>query len=217
MAKKTENNESVQTLSQLMNVKKQLQLQALENLGEMDEAMVKVWESTEVAIPAKLDGYGFILDKLESEKDFLDQEIRAAQDAKRSIDNAVKTMKKRLSYFANGEKLEGIKYSFNPFDSAKSEVQMFLLPKEAGKYELPEVAYFEFELIKEGLKTLKEFKTDPQARMNIDQLLWKLQEAKQKCGVKEAPEDCVIKIIEPSVRIGRKATKTKEESKEDEK
>lgn len=216
MAKKTENTENVQTLSQLMNVKKQLQLQALENLGEMDEAMIKVWESTEVAIPVKLDGYGFIIDKLESEKDFLDAEIKQAREAKQSIDNAVKAMKHRLSYFANGDKLEGIKYSFSPFDSVKSEVQMFLLPKEAGKYELPEVTYAHLQFILEALKLLSTVKTDAGEINDIAKLYDLLKDARQKCGVKEAPEDCVLKIIEPSVRIGRKSVKQKQETKEDE-
>lgn len=215
MAKKKEETAVVsvadqsQSLAQLMHARRQLETQFLDDGGVAEESMIKLWEDTQLAIPLKIDAYGYVMDKLSSQIEFLKNEKQEIDQAAKSIENNIKTMKKRLSYFANGVKLEGLRYNFNPYVAKKRDVSMPKVPKTVGTYSVGSLTFEELQDVIAGLTTLKGLMTDGPAKDKINSLLVKFATSEHSCSIKEAEAGCpdaIITASEESVKVTRKGS-----------
>lgn len=211
-----------QSLAQLMSIRRQLSAQFFAEGGEFEDGMLKVWEDVSIKLPVKVDGYGYILDRFAKEKKMLSEEIDQLKQAMKWIDGQTENMKKRLSFFANGQKLEGLVYSFTPDTSEKREVDIMKVPKETGKYSLPDVTFSELDLLLTALERMEFMyrgsKDEPGKILYgaFAALRGKIGVgAEHKCGVKEAPEEALKKTTKETVRVGRKGSRVDIDSVEE--
>lgn len=115
------------SLAELLLQRLQLEDEIVSHDGEITDEQDTIWRNQEIAIRDKVDAYGYVLSKLESELAELKNYKREVSDRFRRAENRAQSnigrLKRRLNLLSEGSPLRGHIYSFLPYLSEKRSVE----------------------------------------------------------------------------------------------
>jgi Siphovirus Gp157 len=112
------------TLIQLVQSSQSIVEQLIESGGELSPELSLALSNLEVQLPAKLDSYAFILEKLEAEEDFWKQKAKAMQAVAKGCSNVRDRIKENLKLAAlemKADELVGNDFKFK-FSNSKPKL-----------------------------------------------------------------------------------------------
>lgn len=114
------------SLADLLLQRLQLEGEIVSQDGEITDEQDTIWRNQEVQIKDKVDAYGYVLSKLESELEEIKTLKREVSDRFRRAENRAQSnigrLKQRLNLLSEGSPLRGHIYSFHPYSAVKREV-----------------------------------------------------------------------------------------------
>ncbi len=116
-------SQSSLSLADLLLQRLQLEGEIVSQDGEITDEQDTIWRNQEVQIKDKVDAYGYVLSKLESELEEIKTLKREVSDRFRRAENRAQSnigrLKQRLNLLSEGSPLRGHIYSFHPYQTEK--------------------------------------------------------------------------------------------------
>lgn len=184
-------------LYDLMKNKVHLESQ-LEDADTFTQELEAIWEDNNIELKAKIDAYGYVLDTIDKDVQFLKAKKTKLNDIQKHLEKEKEKIKTRLNNIANGEPLRGNEYSFHPFTSRVTDhIEENLVE--------PEYKTYSATMNWHQMMLVKHLFSDTPATFDIaendkakEEIIWK-----ENVSVSGLPENhpAIVYKITPSVRI----------------
>lgn len=158
----------------------------LEDCLTYTEELEKIWRDNEIAIKAKIDSYGYVLDEIDSKIDFIKRKEETLKELRKKLEKETDNIKRRLNMISQEIPLEGNEYRFKPYNSVNRTVDIYQVEPELKRY-----------IVNMDYKRFQEF----ESMVNLD-IADNIYTYTTKVNVTDLPEDhpAIVANIAPTVR-----------------
>lgn len=126
-SKKSLPNQQVSKGASLLNLmldKLAVEEQLEKEGGSVEGGLDIIWEQKDVAVKEKIDHYGWVFLEIEAGENKLNLIQERIQVAKKRLSDLRTKLKARLNHFSNGEPLIGTAFSFHPYNTKHSSIDV---------------------------------------------------------------------------------------------
>lgn len=121
---------------EIIKQKKDIEQQIIDEAGVVTDEMMQIFEDNAIELKDKVDAYGFTIDKLNNDEEFLKGRKKRINDLQNAIKSNISKIKNRLNYLAKEQgELIGNEYKFKPYISkVAKEIDMSKVESEYATY-----------------------------------------------------------------------------------
>lgn len=92
--------------------------------GSVESGLDMIWEQKDIAVKEKIDNYGYVFLDIEAGENKLKLIQAKIQAAKKRLSDLTDRLKSRLNHYSNGEPLVGTVFSFHPYNTKHSSIDV---------------------------------------------------------------------------------------------